>query len=198
LNDVAEYNILEQRIQHDSRIAYTVVTSFLIASFALFGTSMTIFIDSSSFWESGVNASVPSLLNMSVPILLVILSIILIAISNYILTKFNETGDIRIARAIQIERNNNLYSFRLFPPWREFPDPPQEFMITLGQQRLRKKWDRTVAHLFELEKNGLEEYERINTKRRFTSTIFTISMSVTISYVAILIGIILQRFGVLG
>jgi len=152
---VAEYEVLERRTHNDSRIAYAVYTACLASSTAFFSVAVI------AALEYGIEMPNPFYLG-----LLVIPSLFLLFYGRRVLEQFNSAGDVRIARCVQLEREIDIHSFRLFPPWREWPP---EYLFTLGQWIARSRGDEEDAQQRQYFENiGIESFRRFEGRTRVT------------------------------
>jgi len=112
---ISEYNALESRVQNDSRVFYSVIVGLV----ALAGTSLSaylLYLSNLSGWNS---LDSRQKLNSFV---LAIMPIVFLYMATRVQKRLISTGDIRIARASQLEQDLGFRSFRLFPPFRHTDD----------------------------------------------------------------------------
>jgi hypothetical protein len=114
---LAEYAALEARMHSDSSISYSIFVGFTVAALAFMASVFTL------YYQGNINIFVTAPL-MLVPILL-------LTIAKVIRSRFDYTGHIRMARAVEIEQQLGFYSFRLFEPWRIAPT--DEYYRILGE-----------------------------------------------------------------
>jgi hypothetical protein len=123
-----EYSALEARMHNDSRVSYALMAALLAAGITLLATSLQGFA-SINLEPKGVSA-----VGITSPFLLGILSWLAVKVATIVQERFRDTGRIRQARAIQIEHQLKVYSFRLFHPWvRTSDDVPKGYFCTLGK-----------------------------------------------------------------
>jgi hypothetical protein len=125
---LVEYGALERRIQNDSRVAYGLATALIAFATAILAAIAGLFLT--------------RILDKTNVFIIVFLlgnaAIIALYVGHCILKRFRETGDMRIARAIQIEDRLNIFSFRLFPPWNNLPN---DYLWRFGETVSFLKWD---------------------------------------------------------
>jgi len=116
-----EYQALESRVQNDARVGYTVVAAMIAASFALMSAWLATFGDK-------ILADEFDLPEFLITFLLASASVVLLQTAISIQERFADAGKVRVARAVQIEEELKIYSFRLFPPWCEHPDDYMSYL----------------------------------------------------------------------
>jgi hypothetical protein len=166
-NEWREYKALEARVQNDSRVAYAILGASLTASLSLAGI-LLLDID---FGESPVKFLTVAGLSLSI-----------LEFGRRIQERFNDTSGLRIARAVQLERILNIHSFRLFPPWCEFPNG---YFLTLGEQASGSKSDGNPAANNYFEFRGKEEYERVVTGVRNRRRFYWFGVAIIVAIVVI-------------
>jgi hypothetical protein len=155
---LAEYGFLERRTQNDSRICYGLVTALMATSWALLSVSFNLFDkvpggESQGTYESIIRA-IPA-----------IGGLILLYFALGVQSRFNDTGNIRRARAIQIEKEVGFSSFTLFEPWKRFQEG---YYDVLGELAKESWWNRLPHVKNDIHRRGVEEYKRINKEPRIS------------------------------
>ncbi|MEW5747205.1 MAG: hypothetical protein AB1793_00245 [Candidatus Thermoplasmatota archaeon] len=143
-DDWREYQALEARIQNDSRVAYAILAASLTSSLALAGL-LLVYIDPGQ-----------DLIRF---LIIAALALFILKFGTVIQNRFNDTASIRIARAVQLERNLRIHSFRSFPPWYEFPGG--DYFKILGEYASNSRSDGTPSSDAYFTYLGQREYERI-------------------------------------
>ena len=143
-NDWPEYQALEARIQNDSRVAYAILAASLTSSLTLAGL-LLVYVD--------------PMQNPGGFLAIAVLSFFILKFGMMIQNRFNDMARIRIARAMQLERRLRIHSFRLFPPWYEFPDG--DYFQILGESASDSRSDDTPPSDAYFTYLGHREYERI-------------------------------------
>jgi hypothetical protein len=166
-----EYGALEARIQNDSRVAYSVFGATLTASLTLAGL-LLVYVD---FAEDP--AKFLTLAGLALSIL---------EIGRRIQDRFNDTSGLRIARAVQLERTLGIHSFRLFPPWYEFPDG---YFLTLGERTSGSKSDGSSTAINYFDYKGKKEYERVITDTRVSKRLFWVGFGIIVAIVLVAVSV---------
>jgi len=143
-NDWPEYRALEARIQNDSRVAYAILAASLTSSFALVGL-LLVYVDP---------AEDPTRF-----LAVAFLAFVILKVGSLIQNRFNDMASVRIARAMQLERRLGIHSFRLYPPWYEFPGG--DYFLILGERASGSRSDGTPPSDAYFTYLGQREYERI-------------------------------------
>ena len=115
-------------MQNDSVIAFTVVAALLAASVTLLSASLAYFV---SIGPTTNNTDLTKFLFAIIP---GIAALLLIRAAITVHDRFRDTGMVRHARAVQIEQELRIHSFRLFSPWvQNLQDVPPGYFPILGQ-----------------------------------------------------------------
>lgn len=114
------------------------------------------------------------------------LALAILEIGRRVQDRYNDTSGLRIARAVQLEQILNIHSFRLFPPWYEFPG---DYFLTLGEQASGAKSDGSPGANNYFEFRGKEEYERVITGVRNRSRFYWFGVVVIVAVVVIAVSI---------
>jgi hypothetical protein len=124
---LVEYQALERRLQNDANVGYAFAGAMSVASLAVFSLLASRFAVDTISWKGVI-----------ITIIAAAVSIAGLVISYRVLLRFRDAGDIRMARAVWIEEQRHMYSFRLFPPWSE---KPPDFRLKLGELKDRRVCD---------------------------------------------------------
>jgi len=140
-----EYCALEARMHNDSRVSYAVIAALLAAGVTLLATSLA------GFASVNIDPKRASSAEIVYPILSGILSWLSVKGAVVVQERFRDTGCVRQARAVQIEQQLKVYSFRLFHPWvRTNDDVPEGYFHTLGRITWAgKTWPQSQTEYFD-------------------------------------------------
>ncbi len=174
-----EYRVIEARLHNDSKINYAIVGSFLAGAFILFSAFVSTLI-------SAAESDQTSLTKWALPITTGLFAVLLVYFGKRVFVRFNETGEIRRARAIHLERLLQIASFRLFPPWVEM-DP--EDYLALGESFSHASWNGGPQSRQSFEVRGIQEYWRIQSSAKVGDLIGSFTWAATI-VLMLLVGIV--------
>jgi len=155
---IAEYGFLERRMQNDSRISYGLIGALMVASLALVSAS-------SDYYNSAPEGGRTGAFALAVGMIPGIGGFLLLYLAFRVQSRFNDTSNIRRARAIQIEEDLDFASFTLFKPWIRLDD---RYYDVLGRLAKDSWWNRLPHVRFDNRRKGFEEYERINKESRIS------------------------------
>lgn len=93
-------------------------------------------------------------------------SILVMIVASLIQKRVNDTGNIRRARAVQLESWLQIHSFRLFPPWKELP---LGYLQRLGEIALSERWNGNPETYTQYYNAGDKEYTRMNRMLRIST-----------------------------
>lgn len=150
-----EYRAIENRLQNDSRVFYSVIVALLI----LTGSSFLAYL---SYLQSFQGKEIFQILLGEWIIFgsLALLPLIFILSAVLIQSRIIRVGNIRIARAIEIEQHLDMRNFRLFHPWHVVDDnyfailglvsePPAKgdpYKLPLYYEEIGKKYYEKTMH----------------------------------------------------
>jgi ABC-type glycerol-3-phosphate transport system permease component len=118
---------------------------------------------------------------------LYVIAISFIWLAGVIIKLFNDRSNLRIARAIQIEKNLRIYSFRLFPPYQEFP---KGYLSTLGRYLCNNQIVGTDDIELQYMDFGRKKYKEITEQRRVSQILRIVRNSTAIAIIISIIYII--------
>ncbi len=175
-----EYHALEARIQNDSRVAYTIVGVLVAAGFTLLGTSLA------GFAALNSDISNPDVARMLDASVFGIAALLVIQAANIVLQRFTETGYVRQARAVQIECQLGIHSFRLFKPWvRSTTDVPDGYFDTLGIMTWQQSaWARTQSQYWD---HGIQKHHEITAGTKFSQRMVQLRLAAVVILVAVVV-----------
>lgn len=122
---MVEYAALEARMQNDSSISYALFVGFAAASIAFLSGILSLYYDKR--------------IDILVVLPLFVVSFMLLIAGEAVRRRFDYAGQIRMARAVEIEEQYGFYSFRLLEPWKKPPN--DEYLRILGELASKKPWD---------------------------------------------------------
>lgn len=173
---IAEHRALEKRMQNDSNIAYAVYTASIAAVAILLTASLDLYFKDQSARPSAMVLS--------------LLAIILSLISMPVMERINATGEIRRARAVQIEKEIGFFSFRLFEPWGV--TIPEDYFITLGEIAEKNVWDGSDVSRANFILAGRLYRNELMKTRPWSKLFKVISVSVLVAAAVLLILLIVE------
>jgi len=179
-----EYRVLEARTQNDSRIAYGFVGVLTAGAITTLGVYLTYVL-----LRGGGNELAKEDLVISYP--LGAASLLMLAFGYWILKRFDENSSIRVARAVQIERQLRFHSFLLLPPWEELPPDSNDFVLTLGELVTRTNRESTDPN--KLVAAGKKRRETVRKGYGVTRRYLFFALTMTVLW--ILIGILVWLRG---
>jgi hypothetical protein len=156
---MAEHDSLERRMQNDSRIYYGLITS-------LYGFAVAL-LSGYVYYLSKTNGDGLTLFRITASLAVVIASIAILALAGMIQDRLNAVGDLRRARAVEIEKEIGIFSFRLFPPWTEVPNGTR---VALGEIAQELKLQNQADYERFLQE-GERKYKEIMDRTRMSETI---------------------------
>jgi hypothetical protein len=126
-----EYKALEARMHNDSRVIYGLVAAQLALAFGFLSAFF-------AYLDRIEDASAIEVGQVLTALVLGASSILVMIITSFIQRRVNDTGNIRRARAVQLEFALGIHSFRLFPPWK---DLPPGYLHRLGEISRNEAWN---------------------------------------------------------
>lgn len=175
-----EYKVIEARLHSDSKVAYAILGSFLAGSFILISAFVSTLISAAESDET-------TLARWALPIVTGFFAAVLVYLGSRTFTRFNETGDVRRARAVNLEKQLQISSFRMFPPWVEVD---LEDYLALGEISSKVSWNGSHQSRQAFEVKGIQEYWRIQNSRRMRDLLHLFSWIVATA-LAFLLGIVI-------
>ena len=126
MSRLEEYKILEKRMQNDSQVGYLLMTALLAIFPVAYTLSLNYIFKALSDHHYSASLSIASLAGF--------VSMLSLLLGMCVQLRFRDTGEIRRARAIQIERALGYSSFRLFKDTSEIEeqDDVSNFFLELG------------------------------------------------------------------
>jgi len=174
-----EYRVLEARMQNDSRLVYGLIAAqyglafgFLSALFVYLGRIEDL---------SRIGAT-----QFLTAIALGVSSIFILVVSQMIQKRLNDTGNVRRARAVQLEYLLGIHSFRLFPPWK---DPPLGYLHRLGEIARSEAWNNNPETESQYYNAGDREYTRICKGSTITAVQIFLFWGFVFTFVALLVAL---------
>jgi len=175
-----EYKVLEARLHSDSNVAYAILGSFLAGSFVLLSVAISTLIDAAE-------SQTLSFASLAVATVTGLFASALVYLGIRIFTRFNETGDIRRSRAVRLEKDLQISSFRMFPPWVEV-DPAD--YLALGEIATNVGWNGCPETRRAFEVMGIQEYWRIQNSRKTRVLVYWLCLAAFVVF-AFLTGIVI-------
>lgn len=142
---IGEYSVLLTQVVNERRNAYSSSVAAFGASIALLVSTVTLILaqDVSPVLVLGIAA----------------LPVVILWFARGLVRRVETVSTLRLARAVQIEKELGLYNIRLLPPWNDAP--PEDFLLTLGELVSVRRWDGDEASRKGLESSGSLFLQRV-------------------------------------